>query len=420
MSPDGTPAVGFADVEAALERLDDDTVVKRTPVERSTSLEALSGAAAVHLKLEHLQWTGSFKPRGAYNRIRAALEDGPVDRVIAASAGNHAQGVSLAATKLGVDATVIMPRNAPQAKIDATRSYGASVDLVGQDFQAAMRHAKELAAGSDALFVHAFDDPAIVAGQGTLGVELYEDRPAVDTVVVPVGGGGLVGGIGVALGELSPETRLVGVQAEAAATVPESLATGTPQTLASVDTVADGIATGGISELTLSLIERYVDEVVTVSDAAVAEAILLLMERGKQVVEGGGAAPVAAILDDDLDVAGETVMPVISGGNLDMTTLQAVLVNALTQRKQILHLRVHINDRPGRMAEISGAIANHGANIQTVRHDRALEDLDVGEAYLTFQLETSGIEHAERIIESVTELGYEVDVVTAGRAGRAG
>ena len=418
MTESGEPPVDFADVEAAMGRLDDPSVVKRTPVERSTSLESMSGAGEVHLKCEHLQWTGSFKTRGAYNKIRALLEAGEVDEVVAASAGNHAQGVALAATSLGVSSTVVMPLAAPQAKIDATRGYGATVELVGKDFRAAMAHARGMVEGSDAAFVHAFDDPDIVAGQGTLGVEIHEDLPSVDTVVVPIGGGGLVSGVGVALDELSPETRIVGVQAESAATVPESLRKGIPQTLDSVETVADGIATGGVSELTLDLIDAYVDEVVTVSDTEIADGILLLMGRAKQVVEGGGAASVAAILSDALDVSGETVVPLLSGGNLDMTTLQAVLVHALTQRKQILQLRVRIDDRPGKMAELSGIIADHDANIHTVRHDRAIADLDVGEAYLTFRVETSGVGHAENIVDSIAEHGYDVDVVTAGTTAR--
>ncbi len=403
--------VSIADVEAARDRLDDPSVVKRTPVERSTSLEAMTGAEEVRLKLEHLQWTGSFKTRGAYNKIKGCLEDGDLDGVVAASAGNHAQGVALAATTLGVDSTIVMPTTAPQTKIDATRGYGASVELVGQDFQAATAHAKELVAESDAEFVHAFDDPAIVAGQGTLGLEMVEDVPDADTVIVPIGGGGLISGIATAFAEHSPETRIVGVQAEGAATVPDSLQKGSPRTLDSVDTIADGIATGGISELTLSIIEAHVDEVVTVTDAEIADAILLLMERAKQVVEGSGAASVAALLSDDIDVADETVLPLLCGGNLDMTMLMEVVIHALTHRQQLLRLRIRIDDQPGKMEHISGIIADHGANIQTVRHDRALPDLSVGEAYLVFRVETGGAEQAATIVDAIDAAGYDVDVV---------
>ncbi len=401
--------VEYEDVEAARERLDDESVVRRTPVERSTSLDELTGGE-VHLKMEHLQWTGSFKTRGAYNKIAQCADD--VDRVVAASAGNHAQGVALAATRLGVASTIVMPRSAPQAKVDATRDYGADVELVGSDFREAMAHAQGLV-DDDAEFVHAYDDPAIVAGQGTLGIEMYEDLPDVDTVVVPIGGGGLVSGIATAFAELSPETRVVGVQASGAATVPDSLQKGTPVSLESVDTIADGIATGGVSELTLSLIDAHVDEVVTVTDGEIARAILLLLERAKQVVEGAGAASVAAVVSDELDVDGETVMPLLCGGNLDMTMLQTVLVHALTDREQLLRLRVRIDDRPGKMQEISGIIAEHNANIQTVRHDRSEPELDVGEAYLVFQIETSGAGQARAIIRSIRDHGYEVRHVNA-------
>ncbi|WP_101296840.1 threonine ammonia-lyase [Halegenticoccus soli] len=404
--------IRYEDIERARERLDDEMVVKRTPVERSTSLGDLVGAD-VYLKLEHLQWTGSFKTRGAYNKISQDVDEG-INEFVAASAGNHAQGVALAATKCGADSTIVMPKNAPQAKVDATRGYGATVELVGQDFQEAMEYAQSHASETDAEFVHAYDDPDIVAGQGTLGVEMYENCPDVDTIVVPIGGGGLVGGISTAIDHLAPDARVVGVQADGAETVHESLDKGVPVTLDEVDTIADGIATGGISELTLSLIEEHVDEIVTVSDSEIARAILLLLERAKQVVEGAGAASVAAILSDDLDVRGETVMPLLCGGNLDMTMLQTVLVHALTEREQLLQLRVRINDAPGKMEEISGVIGDHGANIRTVRHDRSVDDLTIGEAYLLFEVETSGAEHAKSIVRSIELAGYTVEDLNRG------
>jgi threonine dehydratase len=399
--------VQYADIERARERLDDDSVVKQTPVERSSSLDEFVGGT-VYLKMEHLQWTGSFKTRGAYNKISQSVEEG-VDEFVAASAGNHAQGVALAATECGADATIYMPTNAPQAKVNATRSYGATVELVGKDFQETMSHAQAAVEETDAQFVHAYDDTDIIAGQGTLGIEMYHDNPDVDTVVVPIGGGGLISGIATAIKHLSPETRVVGVQATGAETVHESLDKGMPVTLDEVDTIADGIATGGISETTLSIIEAHVDEVVTVTDTQIAEAILLLLERAKQAVEGAGAASVAAILSDDLDVSGETVMPLLCGGNLDMTQLQTVLVHALTKRQQLLRLRVRIDDRPGVMEEIAGVIGDYGANIQDVRHDRSVDDLDIGEAFLVFRVEASGSEHANSIVEGLREAGYPVE-----------
>ena len=412
MSDDESP-VTYAEIERARERLEE-SVAKQTPVERSTSLGARVDGE-VYLKLEHLQWTGSFKTRGAYNKIVQDVAAG-VEEFVAASAGNHAQGVAFAATNCGADSTVVMPETAPQAKIDATRGYGATVELVGQDFQDAMKHAQAVSAErEDAEFVHAYDDTDIIAGQGTLGIEMYHDNPDVDTVIVPIGGGGLVSGVSTAIKHLSPETRVVGVQATGAETVHSSLDKGFPVTLDDVDTIADGIATGGISETTLEIIRQNVDEIVTVSDGEIASAILLLMERAKQVVEGAAAASVAAILSDDVDVAGETVMPLLCGGNLDMTRLQMVLVHALTERQNILRLRVRIDDRPGVMAEISGIIAEKGANIHDVRHDRSVEDLEVGDAYLVFRVEAGGKEHAQSIVSAVEAAGYPVENVAVTR-----
>ncbi|UPV75757.1 threonine ammonia-lyase [Halorussus limi] len=401
--------VTLRDVEAARERFDE-SVVQRTEIERSRSLSEMTGAA-VHLKMEHLQRTGSFKTRGAYNKLQQVASRGGTERVVAASAGNHAQGVALAATETGVDSTIVMPENAPQAKVEATRGYGADVELRGEDFRAAMEYAQSLTEADDTEFVHAYDDPAIVAGQGTIGIEIHEQMPDADTVVVPIGGGGLVGGVSAALAELDPSVRVVGVQAEQAATVPESLDKGIPTSIDSPSTIADGIATGGISELTLGLIEEHVDEVVTVTDDEIARAELILLERAKQLVEAAGASSVAAVLSEDLDVSGETVVPVLSGGNIDISMLQTVLTQALTERSQLMRLRVRIEDEPGEMTQLSGIIADTGANIRTVRHDRAVDDLRVGEAYLVFQVVTSGTGHAEKIIEEVRDAGYEVERV---------
>ena len=271
------------DIRDARNRLDAPAVVRETPVDRSQSLSKLAGAE-VRLKLEHLQRTGSFKTRGAYNKL-SQVSPKAVERVVAASAGNHAQGVALAATTVGLPSTIVMPRNAPQAKVDATRGYGADVTLKGADFQAATAHAKTLAADDEALFVHAFDDRDIIAGQGTLGLELAEQVPDMDTVIVPIGGGGLIGGVSTALAGVAPEVRVVGVQAAGAATVPQSLDKGLPVDIDHPDTIADGIATGGVSELTLDLIRKHVDRIVLVDDGDIAGAMLLLLERAKQLVE---------------------------------------------------------------------------------------------------------------------------------------
>lgn len=399
--------VTFAAVAAARERLDDDDIVQQTPLEFSRSLSDMADAS-VHLKMEHLQRTGSFKTRGAYNKISQLAAAGDVDKVVAASAGNHAQGVALCATTLGLDATIVMPEYAPQAKIDATRGYGAEVVLEGSDFPSAMAHAKSLR-DDERAFIHAFDDPDIVAGQGSLGLEIADDIPAVDTVLVPIGGGGLISGIGVALSERLPDVQLIGVQAAHAATVHESLDKGAPMALEDMRTFADGIATGGISELTLDLIERHVDRVVTVTDAEIATSVLLLLERSKQLVEGAGAAPVAAMLGDDVDVTGETVLPVLTGGNFGMVELQTVLTHALSSRQQLVQLRIHIEDKPGELHHLSGIIADTGANVRSVDHDRAVEGLDVGEAYLTIDVETGGAGHTGTILDRIRADGYDVD-----------
>jgi len=397
------------DIHAARERLDAPSVVRQTPIDTSQSLSAMADAT-VMLKMEHLQRTGSFKTRGAYNKL-VQVADGTAERVVAASAGNHAQGVALAATTVGLPSTVVMPRNAPQAKVDATRSYGAEVELKGNDFQAAMTRARRLAREDDALFVHAYDDPAIVAGQGTLGLEIAEQVPSVDTVVVPIGGGGLIGGIGTALSAVAPDVRVVGVQAAGAATVPRSLNEGHPVSVEAPNTIADGIATGGISVLTLDLIERHVDEIVLVSDGEIAQAILLLLERAKQLIEAAGAASVAALLSDALDVSGETVVPLLCGGNIDVPRLQEILDHAMTDRAQLLRLRVRIQDRPGTMGDLSERIGSQGANIRHVRHERAVGDLDVGEAYLVFEVITSGRGQARNTVAAIEAGGYDVERV---------
>jgi len=403
------PSVSLQDIEAARTRVRDTHIVEETPIEYSRSLSERANAD-VHLKMEHMQRTGSFKTRGAQNKVAQLAADDEFDeRVVAASAGNHAQGVALAATTNDIASTIAMPETAPQAKVDATRSYGADVELVGKTFQEAVSHARELEDEHGWEFVHAYDDPAIVAGQGTLGLELYDQLPDVDTVVAPIGGGGLVSGVATAIKECDPSVRVVGVQAEEAATVPDSLKKGEPVGDEDPQTIADGIATGGICELTYEHIEAYVDEVVTVSDDRIAQAILLLLERAKQLVEGAGAASTAALLSEDLDVAGETVAPLLCGGNIDVSALQGVLTYAQAARHQLLHLRVRIRDRPGKMADVSRVLADQGANIRSVRHERAVDDLDVGDAYLLFRVEAAGREHADQLLDGIRDAGYDVE-----------
>jgi threonine dehydratase len=407
-------AVSMATIERAVSRIDDTDLIRETPVERSRALES-SGEGTVYLKMEHLQRTGSFKPRGAYNKLAELAAEQSVSHVVAASAGNHAQGVAIAADHFGLDALVVMPETAPQAKIDATRAYGAEVTLEGRDFNAAMDYAKTEADTADTRFIHAYDDPMVVAGQGTLGIEILDQCPDVDTILVPIGGGGLVGGVGRAVKARKPDVTVVGVQAEGAATVPDSLQKGLPVTIDDPMTIADGIATGSVSELTLGLIEQFVDEVVVVSDDDIAVAIQLLIERAKQVVEGAGAASVAALVSDADVASGECIVPLLCGGNIDTTTLQEVLRHALVNRHQFVELTVEITDRPGEMGSVSAIIGDHGVNIRTVRHERYREDLSISQADLVFEIETNGQSHLETVMAALEEEGYRVkrDCITS-------
>jgi threonine dehydratase len=399
-------SVTVEDIEAARERIREAAGIRQTPIERSSTLGERIGAD-VALKLEHFQKTGSFKPRGAYNKVSQVADAGEATRVVAASAGNHAQGVAYAATERGLDSLIVMPETAPQAKIDATRGYGATVELHGETFPEAMAAAQATADDPDSAFVHAYDDPAVIAGQGTLGLELLEQLPDLDTVVVPIGGGGLISGIATAMTAADEPVRVVGVQAEKAATVPQSLQKGEPVENETPDTIADGIATGGVSERTYEVIEEHVDEVVTVSETEIAEATLWLLERTKQMVEGAAATSVAALHADGVEYEG-TVVPVLCGGNIDIATLQDVLTRALVDRRQFVTIRVRIDDQPGVLGELAELIGNHDTNIRNVRHDRSEQGLPVGKADIVIRATTPSETAINRVIEDISDAGYVV------------
>lgn len=398
--------VSIEDIKAAEDRIDEAAGIRKTPVESSTTLgERLD--ADVRFKSEHLQKTGSFKPRGAFNAIYQTAER-DVDRVVAASAGNHAQGVAFAATELGLDSLIVMPETAPQAKIDATEGYGATVRLEGDTFADAMTTARSVATDPDTEFVHAYDDPDVVAGQGTIGLEIMDQVPYLSVVTVPIGGGGLIGGIATAVKAVDDSVRIVGVQADSAATVPRSLEKGYPVENDTPDTIADGIATGSVSELTLDIITEHVDEIVTVTDTEIAQATLWLLERTKQLVEGAAAASVAPLLTGSIDCHGETVVPVLGGGNIDIATLQDILTRALVDRRQFVTLYVRIDDRPGVLGEVADIIARHDTNIRSVRHDRSEEGLPVGKADLVIRMTTPGTPSIDRIVSEVQAAGYSI------------
>jgi len=398
--------VTLEDVREAQRRIAEADGIRRTPIERSETLGDRIGAD-VTLKLEHFQKTGSFKPRGAYNKVAQVLKRDEANRVVAASAGNHAQGVAYAATERGLESLIVMPETAPQAKIDATRGYGATVELHGETFAEAMTTAQSKADEPGTAFVHAYDDPAVIAGQGTLGLELLDQVPELSTVVVPIGGGGLISGIATAMAAAESSVRVVGVQAEEAATIPQSLQKGHPVENETPDTIADGIATGTVSQRTYEIIEERVDEVVTVSETEIAEATLWLLERTKQMVEGAAATAVAALHADDVAYDG-TVVPVLCGGNIDIATLQDVLTRALVDRRQFVTLRVRIDDRPGVLGELAELIGNHDTNIRNVRHDRSEQGLPVGKADIVIRATTPSETAIERVIEDISDAGYVV------------
>ncbi|MGM0397785.1 MAG: threonine ammonia-lyase [Halobacteriota archaeon] len=386
-------------------------VARHTPLDYSHTLSALTGAD-VHAKLETFQRTGSFKIRGAANRIRTLSTAEQDAGVVTASAGNHAQGVALAATRSDVDAKVVMPEHAPHAKVAATRSYGAEVVLHGEDYNEAQAKAHEIEAAEGRTYVHAFDDEYVMAGQGTIGLEILADLPTVDTVVVPIGGGGLISGIATALQAADREIRVVGVQAEGASSVATSLEKGTVHELDAVNTIADGIATRAVGERTFPIIQERVDEVVTVADDQIAVAVTLLLERGKTLVEGAGAVPLAALLEEKFEYEpGEVIVPVLSGGNIDMNMLTTVIMRGLVDQGRYLKIRTVIKDRPGSLRQVLDVLADERANIYAIQHDRTSRDIAMSDTEVEIDLETRGDDHVEGLLDRLRGEGFDVEVL---------
>ncbi|PWI43837.1 threonine ammonia-lyase [Streptomyces sp. ICBB 8177] len=397
-------AVTLDDVRLAAKTLSG--VARTTALEGSRHLSALVGAP-VHLKCENLQRTGSFKLRGAYVRIAGLTAAERAAGVVAASAGNHAQGVALAAALLGVRATVFMPTGAPLPKVAATREYGADVRAHGQVVDETLHAAREFASETGAVLIHPFDHPDVVAGQGTVGLEILEQCPEVRTVVVGMGGGGLAAGIAVAVKSLRPDVRIVGVQAQGAAAYPVSLAAGRPVALRSPHTVADGIRVGRPGDVPFRIVDELVDEVRTVSEDELSSALLLCLERAKMVVEPAGASPVAALLSDPGAFEGP-VVAVLSGGNVDPLLLQRVLRHGMAAAGRYLSLRVRLTDRPGALALLLGVLSRADANVLDVGHVRIDPQLQLTEVEVELQLETDGPEHCARLIEALGAEGYAI------------
>jgi len=401
--------LSFDDVLAARDRVAE--TARHTPLDYSHTFSSMTGAD-VHLKLELFQRTGAFKIRGATNRIATLSDDEREAGVVTASAGNHAQGVALAATRAGVDSTIVMPEQAPVSKVKATRSYGGRVVLAGRDYDEAAERAHEIEHEDGRTYVHAFDDPMVMAGQGTIGLEIYEDLPGVDTVVVPIGGGGLISGIATALKGQNEDIRVIGVQAEGASSVVPSLQKGELVERESVQTIADGIATRKVGEQTFAVIKERVDEVVTVSDPEIALAVTTLLERSKTLVEGAGAVPLAALLDGKFDYEdGETIVPALCGGNIDLNVLTNVVMRGLVETGRYLKIRTVLTDRPGALEDLVEILSAARANIYGIEHDRTSRDIAMNDAEVVLDLETRGHDHVEELLDALDDAGYEVDVL---------
>ena len=380
-------------------------VIRKTDVIRAPKLNK---DADIYLKTENLQITGSFKVRGAYYKMTTLSESERAKGVIACSAGNHAQGVALAAQKNGIKAVICLPDGAPISKIEATKSYGAEVCLVEGVYDDAYKKALELRDECGYSFIHPFNDPDVIAGQGTIALELMEQIADMDAVIVPVGGGGLISGVAYTIKMLNPSIKVYGVQAAGAPSMVKSVEDGELVELASVATIADGIAVKKPGDLTYELCKKYVDKIVTVTDDEISAAILALMEQQKLVTEGAGATAVAAAMFNKVDIKGKKVVCLCSGGNIDVTILSRVIKRGLLMSGRTCQLTVELADKPGQLKNVSRIIADLGGNVTSVHHERANEGSDVNGCYLRIVMETRNYEHIEEIKKGLTDFGFKL------------
>ena len=381
------------------------------PVIRKTDLipaRQINPESEIYLKTENLQVTGSFKVRGAYYKISQLSDEEKAHCVIVCSAGNHAQGVALAAAHSGIPSLICIPDGAPISKVEATKSYGAQVELVKGVYDDAYNRAVELQKERNLTFIHPFNDPDVIAGQGTIGLELLKQLPDMDAVIVPVGGGGLISGVAFAIKSLNPKCKVYGVQAAGAASMKASLEQNGPHSLTGVSTFADGIAVKCPGDLTYELCSKYVDDVVTVSDDETATAILALIEQQKLITEGAGAVAVAAAMFNKVDVKGKKVACILSGGNIDVTILSKVINRGLMKAGRSTELIIEMIDKPGQLKEVSALIADLGANVVSVHHDRGGEDTDINGCYLRIAMETRNWAHVEQIEKAISDAGYHI------------
>lgn len=397
--------ITIKDIDEAAQRLQ--PVVHNIPLSSSTTFSGMTGAE-VFLKCENQQKTGSFKVRGAYNKIMKLYEAGGLKSVIASSAGNHAQGVAFAARQIGIPATICMPRSTPIAKVSATKGYGANVVLSGSCYDDAYSKAMEIVEETGATFIHPFDDEDVMAGQGTIGMEILRDQPAVDMILVPAGGGGLLSGVAACVKQINPRIEVIGVQAEGAPAIVNSFHQDSILASDAVHTIADGIAVKCPGDLTVELINRYVDDVVTVSDMEISEAIMLLLERTKQLVEPAGATPVAACLAGKLDVQGKKVVCVLSGGNIDVGFVHRIIEQGLVSRGRRLRFTTKLSDKPGALGHLLLHLSDGGANIISIEHDKLSPDLGPTDTLVHIACEVGGTAHGQALLASLKEQNYQI------------
>ena len=398
--------IELRDIKNAAQRLR--PILHHTELDLSSTFSSMTGGS-IYLKCENRQKTGSFKIRGASNKIASLVEQGQVQSVVASSAGNHAQGVAYAAKKFGIPATIVMPESAPIAKVQATESYGAKVVLSGSCYDDAYTKAREICDSEGATFLHPYNDVDVIAGQGTLGIEILGDLPTVDLILVPAGGGGLLSGVAAAVKQLNPRVKVFGVQAEGANAIARSFREKRLITTETASTIADGIAVKAPGDITVDIINRYVDDVVTVSDREISSAILLLMERCKQIVEPAGATSLAAALGGKIDVEGKNVVCLLSGGNIDVSFIQNIIEQGLVARNRRLKFIAKLIDRPGSLVQLLNVLAQAGANVLTVQHDKLMLGLNPNETYVRIACEVGGKAHGSIVMSELKNHGYQVE-----------
>ena len=395
--------IQLSDIQAALGRIRPD--IRVSPCPRSETFSALTGNS-IFLKLDNQQRTGAFKERGALNKLLTMSPDERARGVIAASAGNHAQGVAYHAGRHHVRARIVMPLPTPLTKVSATRAYGAEVVLQGTNYDEAYELAAEQSRQDGLTLIHAFDDDSVIAGQGTLGLEILQQHPEIEVIVCPIGGGGLIGGIACAVKETRPSVKVFGVQPVRLPSMKAAVAAGRPVTLESAKTIADGIAVRRAGERTLPLVQKYVDDIVTVEEEEIANAILLLLEREKTLAEGAGAAATAAVVNRKLPIVGKRVAVLVCGGNIDVTLLARIIERGLVKDGRLVRLRVHLPDYPGALHRLTGILAEHRANIVETAYDRAYHGVNLGDTAIDITMETRGPDHIAELLAALVTAGY--------------